>query len=67
LRLDASRRWRTAKWARALLQGRAIWNVNSTARGGGVVEMLQSLLGYVRGAGLNARWVVIGAALVSFA
>ena len=26
-----------------------IWNVNSTARGGGVAEMLASLLAYTRG------------------
>src|SRR3982074_1768239 len=50
----------TAKRARADLQGRTVWNVNSTARGGGVAEMLQSLLGYVRGVGIDARWVVIG-------
>ena len=42
------------------LQGRVIWNVNSTAKGGGVVEMLRPLLGYCRGAGVDARWVVIG-------
>jgi trehalose synthase len=41
------------------LHGRAIWNVNSTAKGGGVVEMLRPLLGYCRGAGVDARWVVI--------
>jgi trehalose synthase len=41
------------------LHGRVIWNVNSTAKGGGVVEMLRPLLGYCRGAGVNARWVVI--------
>src|SRR5206468_5129727 len=41
------------------LHGRVIWNVNSTARGGGVAEMLQPLLGYCRGAGVDARWVVI--------
>jgi trehalose synthase len=41
------------------LQGRVIWNVNSTAKGGGVVEMLRPLLGYCRGAGVDARWVVI--------
>ena len=43
----------------ALLDSRVIWNVNSTARGGGVAEMLASLLAYTRGAGLDARWVVI--------
>lgn len=41
------------------LRGRVIWNVNSTAKGGGVVEMLRPLLGYCRGAGVDARWVVI--------
>ena len=41
------------------MQGRVIWNVNSTSRGGGVVELLVSLLGYARGAGLDARWMVI--------
>src|ERR1700760_2658794 len=41
------------------LHGRVIWNVNSTSKGGGVVEMLQPLLGYCRGAGVDARWLVI--------
>ena len=41
------------------LHGRVIWNVNSTAKGGGVVEMLRPLLGYCRGAGVDARWTVI--------
>jgi trehalose synthase len=45
---------------RELLDGRVLWNVNSTARGGGVAEMLRSLIGYARGAGLDARWVTIG-------
>jgi trehalose synthase len=49
----------TAATARALLQGRAILNVNSTATGGGVAELLQTLLAYGRGAGVDARWVVI--------
>jgi trehalose synthase len=41
------------------LAGRVIWNVNSTAKGGGVVELLRPLLGYSRGGGVDARWVVI--------
>src|SRR3712207_2794288 len=45
--------------ARELFDGRVVWNVNSTARGGGVAEMLRSLLAYARGAGVDARWVVI--------
>jgi trehalose synthase len=43
-----------------LFSGRVVWHVNSTARGGGVAEMLQSLLAYTRGAGVDARWVTIG-------
>jgi trehalose synthase len=43
------------------LAGRRIWNINSTARGGGVAEMLVPLLAYARGAGVDARWLVIGA------
>ena len=45
---------------RELLEGRTFWNVNSTAHGGGVAEMLRSLIGYVRGVGLDGRWVTIG-------
>jgi trehalose synthase len=45
--------------ARERLDGRVIWNVNSTAKGGGVVELLWPLLGYSRGSGIDARWVVI--------
>jgi trehalose synthase len=45
---------------RELFAGRVFWHVNSTARGGGVAELLQSLLAYTRGAGVDTRWVVIG-------
>ena len=45
--------------AERLLEGRAVWNVNSTAAGGGVAEMLRSLLAYARGAGVDARWIVV--------
>ena len=50
---------RMAEALRARLDGRRIVNVNSTATGGGVAEMLQTLLGYVRGAGLETDWLVI--------
>jgi trehalose synthase len=50
---------RAAEHAADVFAGRVIWHVNSTARGGGVVELLQSLLGYARGAGVDARRVVI--------
>jgi trehalose synthase len=49
----------TAQAARERLTGRTVLNVNSTASGGGVAEMLRSLLAYVRGAGVDAQWVVI--------
>ena len=48
-----------AELTRAMLRGRSVINVNSTATGGGVAEMLQTLLAYARGAGVDARWVVI--------
>ena len=48
-----------AERGRRNLEGRILWNVNSTARGGGVAEMLISLLAYAKGAGVDARWVVI--------
>jgi trehalose synthase len=44
---------------RSRLAGHVIWNVNSTASGGGVAEMLRVLVGYVLGTGVDARWVVI--------
>jgi trehalose synthase len=44
---------------RARLAGRVVWNVSSTAVGGGVAEMVRSLLAYARGASVDARWVVI--------
>ncbi len=46
--------------ARELLRDRTVWNVNSTAAGGGVAEMLRSLVGYSLDASVDARWVVIG-------
>src|SRR3954453_1054175 len=44
---------------RGLLDGRVVWNLNSTARGGGGVELLASLVPYARGAGVDARWAGI--------
>jgi trehalose synthase len=41
------------------LGDRVIWNINSTAGGGGVAEMLRPLVSYGRGLGLDSRWVVI--------
>src|SRR5450755_3323012 len=50
---------RTVQRGREAFDGRVVWNVNSTATGGGVAEMLVSLLAYARGSGIDARWVVI--------
>ncbi len=50
---------RVAERARREFAGRAIWHVSSTARGGGVAEMLRALLPYVRGAGVDTRWAVL--------
>lgn len=46
--------------AQTVLAGRVVWHVNSTSKGGGVAELLHSLLGYGRGAGVDLRWLTIG-------
>jgi trehalose synthase len=43
---------------RDALGTRMVLNVNSTHSGGGVAEMLNTLLGYARGSGLDVRWTV---------
>jgi trehalose synthase len=50
---------RAADQLRPVLAGRSIWNVNSTAAGGGVAEMLQVLVGYVQDLGISVGWLVI--------
>jgi trehalose synthase len=47
------------QFARDLLNGRVVWNVNSTAQGGGVAEMLRPFVSYARGAGVDMRWVAL--------
>ena len=49
------------------LRGHTLWNVNSTARGGGVAELLGALIPYGRGAGIDERWVVIEGSPAFFA
>lgn len=49
----------TAEAARSFLAGRRVLNVNSTGVGGGVAELLQTLLAYARGVGVDVDWVVI--------
>lgn len=36
-----------------------IWNVSSTATGGGVAEMLQTIVGYTKDLGVDIRWIAI--------
>lgn len=45
--------------ATEMLSGRTVWNINATAQGGGVAEMLISLLAYLRGTGVYTRWLVL--------
>jgi trehalose synthase len=49
----------TAAKTRRNLSKRVVWNLNSTAVGGGVAEMLPSILGYTRSIGIDSRWIVI--------
>ena len=44
---------------RQVLAGHAIWNVSSTAAGGGVAEMVRVLVGYIEDLGIPADWLVI--------
>ena len=44
-----------------LLRGRTFWNINSSAQGGGVAQMLHELLPYAQGLGIETRWAVIEA------
>ena len=60
--LPASRAARlatAAARARATLGDRVVWHINATAHGGGVAEMLQTLLAYGNGAGVENRWLVL--------
>jgi trehalose synthase len=45
--------------ARATFGDRVVWHVNATAHGGGVAEMLQTLLAYGKAAGVENRWMVL--------
>jgi trehalose synthase len=50
-----------AEQFRLRLGRRMVWNISSTAVGGGVAEMLQVLLGYVEDFDIRSRWMVITA------
>ena len=60
--IGAERQGRLLKAAEAFrraLDGRTVWNVSSTATGGGVAEMLHVLIGYVKDLGIPVEWRVI--------
>lgn len=42
------------------LEGRTLWMVNSAARGGGVAEMMPTMVTLLNELGIRARWFVIG-------
>ncbi len=42
-----------------VLNSRVVWNVNSTATGGGVAEILRGLIPYLSSGGIATRWLVI--------
>jgi trehalose synthase len=48
-----------AEEVRQILGTRRVFNISSAAVGGGVAEMMQVLLAYTRGVGIDARWLVI--------
>jgi trehalose synthase len=50
----------------AALRGRTVWMVNSTAQGGGVAEMLPTMIRLLRDLGVDARWVVMQSAEQEF-
>ncbi|HWD54094.1 MAG TPA: glycosyltransferase [Acidimicrobiales bacterium] len=56
-------RWRrfdrSLRRGAALMEGRTLVHVNSTMNGGGVAELLSSVLGYLLGARICSRWLVV--------
>ncbi len=56
----AARLRRAAERIRERLAGGTLWHVNSTAAGGGVAEMLYTLLPLYQSLGVPAGWMVIG-------
>ncbi len=50
---------RVAEQAREALGGGRVWNISAPSAGGGVAEMLHTLVGYSLGCGVDTRWVVI--------
>jgi trehalose synthase len=57
----AERLRRYAVRAQKVLGQRVVWNINATAHGGGVAEMLEALIAYARGAHVDTRWLTLSA------
>jgi len=58
-RMRMARLEAAAEATEATLAGRSVIKVNSTANGGGVAEMLSTLVSYSLGAGIDTHWHVI--------
>ena len=48
----------TLRRGQSIFSDRELWCVNSTGEGGGVAEMLRTMLSYIRGSNMQARWAV---------
>jgi trehalose synthase len=61
--LLGTRSWRrfteSLSLGRSALEGRTLWHLSSTVTGGGVAELLASVLGYLKGAEVSSRWIAI--------
>jgi trehalose synthase len=55
-----------AKAVAERLAGRTVWMVTSTAKGGGVAEMLPTIVSLLRDLGVRVEWLVIGASEPAF-
>ena len=50
---------RSMRETAGLLKNATVWNINSTAHGGGIAELLESQIPYQRELGIDVRWLVI--------
>lgn len=60
--LLGAQRWdvmqNTLRRGQSIFTDRELWCVSSTGDGGDVAEMLRTMLSYIRGSGMKARWAV---------
>ena len=55
-----------AEGVAAMLRGRTVWMVNSTAQGGGVAELLPAQVSLLCQLGIDVRWAVLETARLEF-